>query len=115
MNENDLLEKFSTEFKRGNLTLVVLSQLNEPEYGYSLLEKLKAKGLEIEANTLYPLLRRLESNKLLDCMWDTNEARPRKYYSLSEFGHTTYELLKEEWLKQTKSINEILGGNENEK
>ena len=98
-----------TELKRGTFTLCVLSQLEEKQYGYSLLQVLCDKHIAIEANTLYPLLRRLETQGLLESSWDTTEARPRKFYSLSSKGRTILGELSTAWREQNKHINALLG------
>ena len=59
------MEALTLELKRGTQVLGVLSQLKTPMYGYSLVEKLAGKGMEIDKNTLYPLLRRLEKQGLI--------------------------------------------------
>jgi DNA-binding PadR family transcriptional regulator len=97
-----------TELRRGTLSLAVLSQLKEPQYGYSLLQCLEEKGIQIEANTLYPLMRRLETQGLLENTWDTTSARPRKYYVLSESGKEIFEELKKEWDNTCRGINTLL-------
>ncbi|MFH5836629.1 PadR family transcriptional regulator [Proteiniclasticum sp. C24MP] len=106
--KKELVNTFLVELKRGTVTLAVLSQLKEPEYGYSLLEKLVKEQLPIESNTLYPLLRRLEKQGILLSQWSTEEARPRKYYKLSSFGEEVYELLKKEWKKSVDVMQSIL-------
>ena len=61
MNKKDFTntyDKLTQELRRGSLVLATLSQLDEPKYGYSLIEDLSKRGLEIEQGTLYPLLRR---------------------------------------------------------
>jgi DNA-binding PadR family transcriptional regulator len=108
MIDNNLLSSMIIELRRGTLTLAVLSQMNEPRYGYSLLQCLVEKGIQIEANTLYPLMRRLESQGLLENNWDTSSARPRKYYVLSSAGREIYEALKNEWLSTCDGINGLL-------
>jgi Predicted transcriptional regulators len=111
MIENEQLQSFITELKRGSLTLAVLGCcLKADYYGYSLLQALQKRGIDIEANTLYPLLRRLESQELLVSEWDTGESRPRKYYSISEKGRTVYKDLRKEWEKLHNSIEEICKG-----
>ncbi len=100
----EILNSLTVELKRGTLVLLVLSQLSKNEYGYSLVQKLEEKNAPIEAGTLYPLLRRLEKQKLLVSEWDTSESRPRKFYTLSEEGKEVYEQLKKEW----KTISELL-------
>lgn len=106
---NNLLQ----ELRRGNIILSVLSQLLEPQYGYSLVVLLENKGISIEPGTLYPLLRRLEKQELLESNWDTDTSKPRKYYKLSESGKKIYKDLCEEWFKMATGMEEIL--NEKEK
>ena len=110
MNENDSIQSYITELRRGSLILIVLGALRKPYYGYSLLQTLQEQGIDIEANTLYPLLRRLESQTLLVSEWDTAESRPRKYYSISERGKSVYEELIREWKKMQTGLETIIGG-----
>lgn len=111
-NLETLINGLITELKRGTLILSVLSQLKNQEYGYSLVQKLEEKGAPIEANTLYPLLRRLEKQGLLSSQWDTTEARPRKYYLLSDEGEKVYERLKEEWIHMKNQLDQLLNEEE---
>lgn len=104
----ELLNSFAAELKRGPQVLLVLSQLESPEYGYSLVQKLEEKQAPIEANTLYPMLRRLEKQGLLVSEWDTTESRPRKFYQLSEEGRLIYSGLKEEWSRLSFLIKSII-------
>ncbi|MCM3740440.1 PadR family transcriptional regulator [Oceanobacillus luteolus] len=105
---NEHLEKLMQELRRGTLTIAVLSQLNEPQYGYSLVTMLDDIGVPVEPGTLYPLLRRLEKQGLLDSKWDTNESRPRKYYLLSETGNEVYQLLVKEWNEIAESLEKVI-------
>lgn len=98
------LDSLLVEFRRGTVTIGVLSQLYKPQYRYVLVTKLNEKGLSIEAGTLYPLLRRLEKQGLLESEWDTKEARPRKHYFLSEAGKEIYIRLKDEWENIVQSV-----------
>lgn len=108
MPDDDLFQALVIELRRGTLTLAVLSCLNEPRYGYSLLQSLEDKHIRIEANTLYPLLRRLETQGLLKSDWDTAESRPRKYYVLSDQGQTLYVRLKEEWRQMSQEMERLM-------
>ena len=101
----ELLEKLSQELRRGILILAALSQLDEPRYGYDLISRLGEQGLDIEQGTLYPLLRRLESQGLLDSVWDVSGSRPRRYYQLNETGLALRESLAAEW----QSLSEVMG------
>ena len=107
LNMGDQLQNFITEIRRGSLTLAVLGCLKEPHYGYALLQTMQQAGIDIEANTLYPLLRRLESQELLASNWDTSQTRPRKYYTVSSAGQQLYDQLMAEWQKIQTSIDQI--------
>ena len=88
--------------------LATLSQLDEPKYGYSLIEDLSKRGLEIEQGTLYPLLRRLEEQGLLESEWNVAGSRPRRYYIISPDGRMMFEKLKTEWGQLSAVLNELL-------
>lgn len=90
-------EKLTQELRRGILVLATLSQLEEARYGYALIDELSRRGLEIDQGTLYPLLRRLEDQGLLDSEWNVEGARPRRYYQISESGIEMLQTLTEEW------------------
>lgn len=105
---DELINSLTVELKRGTLVLLVLSQLRTNEYGYSLAQKLEQKKAPIEAGTLYPLLRRLEKQKLLISEWDTTESRPRKFYTLSDEGKVVYKKLKEEWKTISNQLENLL-------
>ncbi|MBD5800045.1 PadR family transcriptional regulator [Bacillus pseudomycoides] len=107
---NTLLNSLTTELRRGTLTLAVLSQLQKPQYGYSLVQLLEQSGINIDQSTLYPLLRRLEKQELVTSSWDTSESRPRKYYVLSEYGLEIFLQLKREWMDNSKKLLEVLKG-----
>ncbi|MEN6596126.1 MAG: PadR family transcriptional regulator [Clostridiaceae bacterium] len=109
MPENEQLQSFITELRRGTLTLAVLGCLRKPRYGYALLQTMQQENIEIEANTLYPLLRRLESQGLLISDWDTSESRPRKYYTVSARGEAVLQELLVEWDKMQESIASVCG------
>ena len=96
------------ELRRGTLVISVLSQLKEAQYGYSLVQNLSDKGLDIEQNTLYPLLRRLEKQGLLISDWEVTGTRPRKYYLLSEDGQEMLSFLKDEWDKIANVVGKLL-------
>ncbi len=103
-----IVENLVLELRRGTLVLSVLSQLIEPQYGYSLVESLAAKGIFVDPGTLYPLLRRLEKQELLQSEWETSGAKPRKYYVLGETGKLVYEELCIHWRTMTDNINDLL-------
>ncbi|AUD63183.1 PadR family transcriptional regulator [Tenericutes bacterium MO-XQ] len=108
MATQDLLENMIQELKRGTQIMIVLSALKDMQYGYSLLQVLNEKNVNIEAGTLYPLLRRLDQQGLLDSIWDTTESRPRKYYKLSENGAEILKALKKAWEDMVNDVNQSL-------
>ena len=111
MTEKDeQLNQIRQELRRGIVVLAVLSQMDTARYGYSLIQQLAEQGLEIEEGTLYPLLRRLEKQGLLESEWEVGEARPRKYYRISPLGREMLAALSAEWLETVAMMHRILGG-----
>lgn len=108
-----LFENLSQELRRGVLVLATLSQLGQPKYGYALIDRLGERGLEIDQGTIYPLLRRLEGQGLLDSEWNVEGSRPRRYYVLSAEGEQLLEALKVEWGGIIKVMEVLLSGASN--
>lgn len=97
MDIDELYTNQVLELRRGTIVLALLSTLKQPLYGYALLQSLKEAGISVDAGTLYPLLRRLEKQGVLQSKWDTTDTRPRKFYQLSTDGKVLYERLTAEW------------------
>ncbi|HET6845256.1 MAG TPA: PadR family transcriptional regulator [Anaerolineales bacterium] len=108
MTENENLENTVQELRRGLLVLAVLSQLTKEQYGYALLKRLAEGGMEIDQGTLYPLLRRLEAQGLLQSKWNVEAGRPRRYYVISADGRKLLPRLKSEWAGMVKSMDGML-------
>lgn len=109
MENAEIIQNMILELRRGILSIAVLSQLSKEEYGYSLLKALADQGLKIEENTLYPLLRRLESQGLLQSEWRiADEARPRRYYVISPQGREVLNQLRGEWSAMTATMQKML-------
>jgi PadR family transcriptional regulator, regulatory protein PadR len=102
-------ENVILELRRGVIVLAVLSQLNEEQYGYSLLKQLSEQGLEVDQGTLYPLLRRLETQGLLESDWRIEEARPRRYYRISDVGRAALPALRAEWQNIVRVMGRMFG------
>jgi DNA-binding PadR family transcriptional regulator len=102
------LEKLVLELRRGVIALAVLGQLKEEQYGYSLIQSLAAKGLLVEQGTLYPLLRRLEEQGLLQSVWRIEDSRPRRYYRTSPLGTELLPELRAEWNALVKALEGLL-------
>ena len=100
--------KLETELKRGILQVAVLSLLLEPRYGYQIGRLLGEHGLSVEEGTLYPLLRRMEEQGLLESWWVTEQARPRKYYRVTPEGSETLKVLVEVWGRVDGALRRIL-------
>jgi PadR family transcriptional regulator len=96
-DDDDLLATHLQELRRGTVVLACLLVLTRPNYGYALLDLLARRGFSVDANTLYPLLRRLEKQGLLTSDWNTDEARPRKFYRTSDAGVTLAGTLSHDW------------------
>ena len=101
-------EKLTQELRRGSLVLAALSQLGSAKYGYALIDELAQQGLEIDQGTLYPLLRRLEEQGLLESEWNTEGSRPRRYYVISPTGRRLLEELTEDWWQLVEVMQKLL-------
>lgn len=104
----NLFENLRLELRRGCLTLAVLAQLRREHYGYTLRKALAERGLEIDESTLYPLLRRLETQGLLVSQWREEDKRNKRFYRLSDEGEQMLGQLLQEWNELNGSIHNIL-------
>jgi len=106
---SEVFDTHLQELRRGTVVLACLQLLRTPGYGYGLLEDLARHGFATDANTLYPLLRRLEKQEYLTSEWNTEEARPRKFYRTSAAGIRLAEALISEWGALTGAIATLTG------
>ena len=102
------LDKMRLELRRGVLVLAVLASLKQPHYGYSLRKQLQDGGIDIDEGTLYPLIRRLADQELLDSEWRQAEGRERRYYQLSELGSDLLSQLTGEWQHLNTALAALL-------
>jgi PadR family transcriptional regulator PadR len=107
---DELLDNLRLELRRGYLIIAVLAQLRTEYYGYELRKTLADQGMEIEENTLYPLLRRLESQGLLESVWREENKRNKRFYRLSHEGEDILVHLLDEWRGMDASLNRIVAG-----
>ncbi len=105
---SEVLENLRLELRRGCLILAVLAELRSERYGYTLRKALADQGLEIDEGTLYPLLRRLESQGLLMSEWREEEKRNKRFYRLSSDGKAVLRQLTGEWKSLNASLDTIL-------
>jgi PadR family transcriptional regulator PadR len=108
MTQGELLDNLVQELHRGSIVLAVLSQLQEEQYGYSIMKILADHGLDVDQGTLYPLLRRLETQGLLESHWRLEGARPRRYYLLSQEGHEILAQMIAEWSRIVSTMGPLL-------
>jgi len=104
----EVFENLRLELRRGCLTLAVLTQLRTERYGYTLRKALADDGLEIDEGTLYPLLRRLETQGLLVSQWREEDKRNKRFYKLSPTGEEILDQLLGEWQRINSSLTKIL-------
>lgn len=112
MGHDDVVSSMVLELRRGTLVMLVLSQLREPAYGYALVKTLADHGIPIEANTLYPLMRRLEAQGLLASEWDNGGSKPRKYYRTTDEGLRVLREVEEQWRVLCGGVNALLRAGE---
>jgi PadR family transcriptional regulator PadR len=104
----DLFENLKLELRRGCLIVAVLAQLKVEHYGYTLRKALDDLGLAIDEGTLYPLLRRLETQGLLASEWREENKRNKRFYRLSAQGKLILQQLLQEWETINASLDRIL-------
>ncbi|NNC10330.1 PadR family transcriptional regulator [Planctomonas sp. JC2975] len=107
LQRREISDAHRQELNRGSVVLASLLALRNPGYGYALLETLDKAGIPVAGNTLYPLLRRLESQGLLTSEWDTTESRPRKFYRTSRDGELLARSLLAEWRRLGAAIDSL--------
>ena len=110
MGRETPMASLTMEMRRGTIVLCVLSLLDEPQYGYNLVSELEKKGVSVDTNTLYPLLRRLSSQGLLQNEWDTTSSKPRKYYVLTDKGRDVRKAMCDEWQVLSEAIDRLIPG-----
>ena len=110
MVDEELLGTHRQELRRGTVVLACLLALKRPGYGYGLLKTLAAAGIPSDANTIYPLLRRLEERGLLESEWNTDDTRPRKFYRASPTGSALANQLMHDMTDLTESLHTLNGG-----
>jgi len=105
--DDDVVAQHLQELRRGIVVVAALATLRTPGYGYALLETLSGAGFGVDANTLYPLLRRLEKQGLLTSHWNTDDARPRKFYRTSAEGEELLGTLRDDWRALGAAITDL--------
>lgn len=107
-DHHELFENLRMELRRGSLVLAVLAALRKEHYGYTLRKTLSELGMAIDEGTLYPLLRRLESQGLLVSEWREEEKRNKRFYKLSNEGKAIFKQLLAEWQSISTALNGML-------
>lgn len=108
MDSGEIIDKLRLELRRGALPLAVLVRLREEHYGYALRKELNARGLDIDEGTLYPLIRRLEKQGLLNSEWRQEDKRKKRYYRISALGEEVLATLIVEWRELNQRVDTIL-------
>ncbi len=103
-----IVQNFRQEMKRGSLVLAVLTRVDAPQYGYTLITELSELGMAVEQSTLYPLMRRLEKQGILESLWQIEENRPRRYYQISTLGKEVRTALIAEWQSLEQTMSKLL-------
>jgi PadR family transcriptional regulator PadR len=106
---SDQFDSLRLELRRGCLVMAVLAQLRTEHYGYTLKKELADRGMDIDEGTLYPLLRRLESQGLLVSEWREEDRRNKRFYRLSTDGKGVLKELLAEWQSINASVSRIAG------
>ncbi len=105
-------ETWTTQLRRGVLELCILTLISrQPSYGYELVTTLAELGpLAAGENTVYPLLRRLKADGLVETFAGESPAGPpRQYYRITASGRTRLDALTAEWAEMAASVDRCLG------
>ena len=105
---DDLFENLRMELRRGSVIVAALAQLRTEHYGYALRKALDEQGLAVDEDTLYPLLRRLESQGLLVSEWREEDRRKKRFYRISRAGQMLLDRLLAEWGDINAALKRIL-------
>lgn len=107
-----MAEPFQRDLLRGSLDLVVLSALVDgAQYGYLIqhrIHEVSQGRVDLKAGTLYPLLHRLEADRLIRCKWDDSTGRRRKWYELTAAGRKRLKVQAREWHSYVECIGRLL-------
>ncbi len=106
--DEDIYEALRLELRRGSLILAVLGLLRAEHYGYTLRKALAAQGVDIDEGALYPMLRRLDSQGLLNSIWREEDKRNKRFYRLSSDGEAALRQLEGEWRAMNDALGRIL-------
>jgi len=106
-------EAIDIQLKKGSLELCVLALLSQHDsYAYEIASRL-AEAIGMGEGTIYPLMRRLQGDGLVETYLVESPAGPsRKYYRLTEAGVASFSSQKAAWAAFSRSVNDILGGAE---
>lgn len=104
---DERFENLRQELRRGSLPLAVLAALRTEHYGYTLRKTLAEHGMAIDEGTLYPLLRRLETQGLLVSQWREEDKRNKRFYRLAPDGKVILKQLLTEWKSIHTSLENI--------
>ena len=105
---DDVYENLRLELRRGSLILAVLGLLRAEHYGYTLRKALAAQGVDIDEGALYPMLRRLDSQGLLNSVWREEDKRNKRFYRLSPEGEGLLARLELDWRAMNVALGKIL-------
>lgn len=105
-----MAEPVQVQLKKGVLELCVMALLSRGDaYGYEIASRL-AKGIEMGEGTVYPLMRRMQADGLVETyLVESSSGPPRKYYKLTATGRSSLAAQSAEWVSFSKAVNDILG------
>jgi PadR family transcriptional regulator PadR len=104
-------EAIEIQLKKGALELCVLALLSQHEsYAYEIASKL-SDSIGMGEGTIYPLMRRLQNERLVETYLVESSAGPsRKYYRLTEAGKASFNSQRSAWSSFSGAVQSILGG-----
>ena len=106
-----MTEAIDIQLKKGALELCVLALLSQHDsYAYEIASRL-ADAIGMGEGTIYPLMRRLQNDGLVETyLVESTAGPPRKYYRLTEAGKLSFGSQKAAWASFSQAMQDILGG-----
>lgn len=107
------IENWQTQLRKGILDIVIMNLLSHgPCHGYEMVRQLKKiQGLTMREGNIYPILARLEQEKLIENYTESSsDGPPRKYFRLTAAGRDTLEQMNQHWEQMIESSTRIRQG-----
>ena len=110
--EKSMNRKFSRELLRGSIDFMILGVLaDRPKYGYLIQQDISVASnqrVKLPPGTLYPLLHRMEADKLIRSKWESDTGRKRKWYEITAKGKKQLAKQLDQWREYVECVSKVI-------